>query len=295
MIQFSGIQDAEAFNLINQTKNPPISDNTNAIWIFSARHDINQAHVNCNVNPVNFQSLASAQSIDQCDIKDDYLRIKAGLELGAKLTAKRAGKSVASLCPEDYELHAPWIIYNGSPVQNKAFHEALQNGLSTLSLPDYAAAKVVILPLAQDKMHTGGQFDGLAEQIKVDSRLQPLEGDGADVLCISSAFHLRRIQRLFNSKKFSCPFSPNANITLWGIDRNFQRPCAPEDVEGELKRITRYFETGDIGEPKVEKVNWYALPSLRRWTPLQDANKLNQVEINNKILTPVPLTRRHSF
>lgn len=287
MIQFSRKKHVEAFNLMSQTDNPEPSKATHAIWIFAARHDIYNNHINCIARSINFKALATTQVYANCDFEDDYLRIKAGLEMGAKLTAKRSGKIIADLNEEDYKLHAPLIIYNGSSEQNDAFKEAIEKGLGMISLPNYHPDKIVIIPLSKDKIHTGGQFDSLAEHINIDSRLHGLNKDNAEIVCVSSTYHLRRIQMLFHSKMFKNPFSSKAKITLWGTDRKFEHPCALTDIEGELSRIEMYSKSDDIGDPC--EANWYSISSLKNWTPLRltmgshdSSSRMSHVNIDSK-------------
>lgn len=102
------------------------------------------------------------------------------------------------------------------------------------------------------------------------------------VTVVSSAYHISRLRRLFNSKVFLNPFSPETRITFAGVDRLYQRPCAERDCEGESSRITTYFKKGDIGTPLPS--DWYNVASLKKWTPLRDVSQMKHNELLHKAL-----------
>lgn len=267
---------AEELHLINQTANATPAKETQFIWVLSARHTITKEHNNCPVQSINYVANAdiSVNETKTCDEEDDFQRMKYGLEIAQQIVAKRARKSIEELVGSDYEQHAPSIIYNGSPVQNKALHQVIHEGLKSKGLPYYPASKFIIFELAPKEIHTGGQLNALAILKESDERLSALNQPVANVTIVSSAYHIPRVRRLFDSKKFKNPFRSDAILTFAGIDRAYQRPCAQDDCKGEKDRIKNYTQSGDIGKPT--KSNWYDLSSLKNWTPLRQAREEKQ-------------------
>lgn len=273
-------QDSEEFNLIRKTKNPTVPNATSYIWILSSRHTVTKKHNNCPVSSVAYQVKSDHPEAMACDVEDDYMRIKTALEIAQELTAKRAKKIEAELTKEDYKTHGPYIIYNGTPMQNVELTDAVnsEKALLALSLPDYPSSKFVIFEMPADQMHTGGQFSSLAALKTEDPRLLDLAKKNVDITIVTSAYHLPRARRYFNSKKFANPLR-DAHVTFIVNDRTFQRPCAVRDREGEIERINVYAQRGDIGEPVFG--DWYDIASLKGWTPLRTIktekyNKLKQ-------------------
>lgn len=250
------------FLLLSQTANPPIDAQTNYVWILSSRHGIDEDHVNCPVNSENYTPLAQSDE-EQCDIKDGFERIKKALLIGQAVTAKRAKKSITDLLASDYERFAPLIIYNGWPKDNASFHKAL-NHLATLGLVPYPASKVLIFNMPAVEPHTGGQFTSLANCN--DPRLSKMKEGHCNLSIVTSAYHVPRVRRLLTSTKYPNPDLVNAKIAIHAIDRQFKRPCAKRDKEGESVRLINYFRDGKIGAPG--NCAWYNERSLASWTPL---------------------------
>lgn len=250
---------AEEFHLIFKSKNPSPPANTRAIWILSSRHGIEQQHINCAVKSVNYKPQANAsEDAVQCDVKDDYLRIKAAFEVGLKLLNKD---------PEN----VPMIIYNGLPEQNESFRKVLKEGLSSVGLPSYPLEKIILLDLLEDEYHTPGQFKSMVRECASNPLLSVLNEPGVNVTIVTSAYHGPRTRRLFNSQKVPTPL-PYANISFHLIDRAFGRDCIRRDLEGELNRIEGYLALGDIGEPR--SLEWFASPAA--WTPLREYSACTQ-------------------
>lgn len=271
MSLFTGATGEEEFHLIKQTANPPTPKETSFVWILSSRHDVNGEHINCAKKSKNFTpgpTTANAQDTEICDVDDDFERIKAALEVGQTVTAALAQKSITALSPSDYEKYAPAIIYNGWPEQNASLRSVLEeNELSLLKKIPYPRSKFLIFDMPEQQQHTGGQFTSLAKLAETDPRLQKLKGDNCHVTIVTSAYHIPRVRRLFNSKEFKNPFSLETKITLHGVDRTYDRPCAFRDLQGELTRLKKYAEIGHIGAPAAS--NWYDVKSLQAWTPLR--------------------------
>jgi hypothetical protein len=292
---------SEEFNLIEQTQNPPVPPETNYIWILSSRHTVSRKHINCPIQPAVYQiTQTDHPEAMACDVGDDYERIRIALELAQKLTAQRAQKNIDKLTQKDYQKHGPYIIYNGLPKQNTELKRVIgsKNGLINLSLPKYPKSKFILLPLHKDQMHTGGQLNSLALAIsqRKDKRLLGLSVDKVHVTIDTSAYHLARTRRYFNSKTFQNPL-PHARITFVVSDRKFQRPCIERDCKGEITRIENYTKTKDIGEPVAS--NWYDIASLKNWTPLralghQQSEKLKQNKISERV-DALDLVRLNKF
>ncbi|MBN9288225.1 MAG: hypothetical protein BGO43_09730 [Gammaproteobacteria bacterium 39-13] len=275
MIEFTASKGEEEFHLIQQTRNPPVKQQTSYIWILSSRHDIYGEHVNCPKKSQNFTpfALKDAEETEACDINDDYERIKAALLIGQKVTALRCGKKINELCVIDYEQHAPLIIYNGWPEQNASFRSVLdKNEFSSLGLSSYPASKFMIFDMPEEQQHTGGQFSSLAKMVETDPQLKNLKNEKSEVTIVTSAYHLPRVRRLFDSKYFKNPFNlQTTQISFYGVDRLFNRPCAQRDLLGELKRLKEYSEINHIGAPI--QGDWYNVKSLQAWTPLRESAK----------------------
>lgn len=247
---------AEEFHLISKTKNSPVPKATECIWILSSRHDIEKQHVNCPKNSINYKPCSTSDiELDECDVEDDFLRIQAALEIGAKLLAKK----------EDPK-HAPLIVYNGLPAQNASFRKILEGeGLKSVGLPEYPLSKILILDLDPDHYHTPGQFQSMAKECTSHPLLKNVNKPEAKITIVTSAYHGPRVRRLFDSKIVDQPF-PRAQVTLHLIDREFKRPCIMRDLEGELNRIETYLGNGHIGEPRP--ANWF-MANVNCWTPLR--------------------------
>lgn len=265
MLKFKGLPGEEEYHLMYQTRNPLIPGDTEFIWVLSSRHDIFQRHLNCSQQSVNFPVQDGKNH--QCDIADDFKRIEGAFTLGKQLFLKRR-KEFQS---DDNELY-PLIIYNGWPEQNTSFREAIKAGLKSLDLIDYPASRILIIDLADSKdIHTGTQFNNLAEKIKTEPLLEKLKQGKNSIAIVTSAYHIPRVRRYFSSPIYTNPFSQETKITFHAIDRKFMRPCARADLKGELQRISKYQEAGFIGKEGVG--NWFdarAL-SLRKWTPLRES------------------------
>lgn len=280
---FIGTPGAEEFNLIQQTQNPIIPDDTAYIWVLTSRHTILKRCINCPQNPAMYIVNKHAPDAIKCDVDDDFVRFQTALKIGQKITAKKANKNIHALTIEDYEKHAPYIIYNGLDEQNEDLIEVLNrrnvqsnqaNGLINLGLPNYPVSKFIIFGLPKELRHTGGQFHLLADFLQKEKqkkehnpKLVEIYKKNVSVVIVSSAYHMPRIRRYFNSSKYDNPL-PHARITLYMTDREFERPCITRDCIGEMEKLVSYANQGFIGEP-ITSSNWYNMVSLQQWTPLR--------------------------
>ena len=136
-------------NRIHLQVNPEVDANLNYVWILSGRYTYKQTN-----------SGSAAQNANGVDVNDGYNRIRLGIKIARKATAKKLGKPEKSLTLEDIRNHGPMILFNGGPEDNEVLEKALAEG----EITDYPKEKFNIFSLPKEQVHTGGQFKTLQQQ-----------------------------------------------------------------------------------------------------------------------------------
>ena len=198
--------------------------------------------------------------VDQASVadpEDDYYRMRMGVEIARKIFAAKG-------------IRVP-IFYNGRTLHNEYLREALKRGLF-----DYPKEFFIIRPIFPE--NTIGQAKSFKDFLETQ--------ESATIAIVSSAYHLPRVSRTFgnlsptisesserdpkglikkDSTKFGVEMSKleEANLLLFGIDRDFKRPGIEKDLRGELDAMKNY-SSG-------------ASPTIARYQPLNTF--LNKTDI----------------
>lgn len=208
--------------------NPEPTPDIDYVFVLSARASYLQ-------NPIDNPNIP--------DKADDYNRMRLGIEIALKVTAKRVGKTVDKLTKEDILLYGPEIIYNGLMKHNYEMVKSI--AMINPALADYPIEKIIILDLPKDNGNTKGQFLCVKEKLKIKN---------TSVAVVTHAYHYPRVSRMLGEAAPLNPFGKNVKCYAMLVDRTFQAPGAKEDISGELDRIPAYFAKKDLSknpDPKI--------------------------------------------
>ena len=171
------------------------------------------------------------------DPADDYHRLELGIEVARNVASARLQKS--EITNEDIQNAGPLIIYNGRPKHNEDLKKALDEGILT----HYPQDKFLILDLDPSDWSTRGQFISLKESLPLSN---------TSVAIVTHAYHFPRVARMIGSKWH--PFGPNTKVFFYVVDRELTAPGITEDMIGEIDRIPRYIEKGDLNPQIFDQI-----------------------------------------
>jgi hypothetical protein len=213
---------------IKSHSNTETDANLDYIWVLSARYTYLKTLM-----------ASSPQNSNALDKNDGYNRVRLAIELGRRVAAKKLDKDIKSLTLKDIERSGPTILYNGEKESNNALKYALDMG----QIRDYPQSKFYIFSLPQDKLHTGGQFESFFQQV----RDKKIDLTNARVAIITHAYHWLRVGRYFGIEPFlSIIKASGASFTAYLVDRIFNAPGAPKDLEAEIRKMPGYIKNGII-------------------------------------------------
>lgn len=182
------------------------------------------------------------EPVDSADVKDpadDYHRIELGIDVAKKVVASHLEEG-SPLTAEAIQKYGPIIVYNGRPKHNEDLKKAFHDGILT----HYPEDKFRILDLAPSDWSTRGQFVSIKNELPLSD---------TSVAIVTHAYHAPRVKRMIGSKWH--PFGPNTKVSLYLVDRDFEAPGIEEDMLGEIDRIPRYIEKGDLAPHPFDHIN----------------------------------------
>ncbi len=111
-------------------------------------------------------------------------RFETALQVARSVTARRCGKKIAEVTPEDIEKQGPVVYWNGSAAQNDYFKEFIKNG-ELMKNYGFPGSKIQITE-SRDIEHTDHQFEDFPKSlISKDNK----------VVIVSDFEHWPRIKR----------------------------------------------------------------------------------------------------
>jgi hypothetical protein len=182
------------------------------------------------------------EPVDSGDVKDpadDYHRIELGIKIAKQVVASHLDEG-SPLTAEAIQKYGPIIVYNGRPKHNEDLKKAFHDGILT----HYPEDKFRILDLDPSDWSTRGQFVSIKNELPLSD---------ISVAIVTHAYHAPRVARMIGSKWH--PFGPNTKVSLYLVDRNFEAPGVTEDMLGEIDRIPRYIEQGDLAPQVAKKIS----------------------------------------
>lgn len=208
--------------LLRHNTHPPIHADTDAVWIFSG--------------PGTFAKPLQQNEFHFWEKWMDKYRILYGVSIAQQITAKRTGKNVQKITKEDLAHNGPYIIYNGTPQQNKEFMRANLN--DSISFP---TKKILVIDHAHNDdgsihpiVNTLDQIKNLDEDlIKIDSFRR--------VAVVSHAEHFPRILRYLEKYK---PLSEETIIEVFSLKP--PKNGISEYNREEIEKVWEYFQKGDL-------------------------------------------------
>lgn len=203
---------------IQSTNNPQVPANLGYVWVASARSSYTQ-------KPIDSSSVV--------DLKDDYNRMRLGIEVVKNAIAQNLGIPKEQLTQDQIIMHGPIIIYNGRPQHNIELRWALESGL----LNDYPKEKFLILELHPDLMHTRGQLISIKEHLHLSN---------AVVGIVTHGYHFPRMRRMIGAHEPFDFFGANTKIFTFLVDRQFRAPGIEGDLLAEPQKLPIYIAKGDL-------------------------------------------------
>ena len=174
---------------------------------------------------------------DVKDLEDDYNRIELAIETAKGVVRTCLNKS--EITQEEVQQYGPTIIYNGRREHNKDLEKALNDG----TLSHYPKDKFRILEIGEAS--TRGQFISLKQDLPLSH---------TSVAIITHAYHFPRVGRMIGSKWH--PFGDETKVFFYLVDRDFKAPGSCEDIMGEVGRISRYIDNGDLNISISPEINF---------------------------------------
>jgi hypothetical protein len=215
-IQDSFIREIQS---IYKTENPEVSQDLRYVWVLSSRYSYRKTHVT-----------TSPQNLSSIDVEDGYNRMRLGIWIARRATAKKIGKAEVKLTIEDLTAYGPVILFNGEDENN----EVLADVLAKNEITDYPKEKFYIFSLPKEMVHTGGQFQTLKKQHEEGK----LNLTSAKIAIITHAYHWPRVGRYFgNVEGYNFLHKVDASVSAYLIDRKFEAPGVINELKSEMHKL----------------------------------------------------------
>lgn len=182
----------------------------------------------------------------------DRDRIRAGVavvrEVTATATSKVLGKTIRTnvITAEAVAAYGPYLVYNGIPLENKVFREALTSEVGKRNLP---RNKVLIIDEVREEngfvdiAHTAHQVKSFYQEL--GNPQSPLHG----IENIALVAHIPDFVRIpFYTKKYNDEFMANGKqgLHFWAYGLIDRKGSAIPHTSSELPRLVTYAERGHL-------------------------------------------------
>ncbi|MBI4097222.1 MAG: hypothetical protein HY428_02285 [Candidatus Levybacteria bacterium] len=181
----------------------------------------------------------------------DRDRIRAGVAVAREVTATAMSEALGrrirtdEVTPGDVEKYGPYFVYNGIPLENKVFREALTSEVGKRKLPK---SKVLIIDEVRengfvDIAHTAHQVKSFYQEL--GNPQSPLHG----IENVALVAHIPDFVRIpFYTKKYNDEFieSGGHGLRFWAYGLIDRKGSAVPHTESELPKLVTYAERGHL-------------------------------------------------